>query len=594
MAKADYKTYSRKELISEVKKLKRRKKYGIVWEEKPEKVVELCKEKLPVLKEVKNKEINTDKNEPVNILIEGDNYHALTVLNYTHRGRVDVIYIDPPYNTGKKNEWKYNDRYVDEEDTYRHSKWLSFMAKRLKLAKNLLKNTGVIFIAIDDNEMPQLKLLCDEIFGEKSFIATVCWKSRDSISNDLIISQNHNYHLVYAKKFKEIFDRRFGFRLPKEPEGFKNPDNDPHGPWKLMPVDGPGGAAKGNPYFEFLGIKGYWRYSEETMRKLYESGQIVKSSTGRSIQRKYYLKDAKGKGISATTWWDDVGTTTKGTKELIEILGDKVFSNPKPTSLIEKILILATDNNKDYTILDFFAGSGTTGHAVLKMNKQDGGRRKFILCTNDENRICTEICYPRISKVIKGYDYSGKEREVLLERKVTLSLLKNSERVLSKLESSKEENKARFNKFQTEIRKGVLHFLGIRDIKGTKEGLGGNLKYYTTEFVDAEPTDRNKKKLVDQSTEMLCLREDCFDEVKFGQHYKIFRNSYGTYLGIVYEDDGIEPLKKEVKRINKKTNVYVFSLDASAREEEFEDMIDLVNLRPIPEVILNVYRRIFK
>lgn len=593
MAKANYQTYSQKELIREIKKLKRRKKYGVVWEEKPEKVVVLCREKLPVLKEVKKKEINTDKNEPINILIEGDNYHALSVLNYTHRGRIDVIYIDPPYNTGKKNEWKYNDRYVDEEDTYRHSKWLSFMAKRLKLAKNLLKNTGVIFIAIDDNEMPQLKLLCDEIFGEKNFVATICWKSRDSISNDLIISQNHNYHLVYAKKFKEIFDRRFDFRLPKEPKGFKNPDNDPRGPWKLMPVDGPGGAAKGNPYFEILGIKGYWRYSKETMQKLYKSGQIVKSSTGKSIQRKYYLKDAKGRGISATTWWDDVDTTTKGTKELIEILGGKVFSNPKPVNLIEKILILATDNNKDYTVLDFFAGSGTTAHAVLRLNKQDGGKRKFIMCTNDENKICTDICYPRISKVIKGYDYSGKEKEVLLEKKLTFSLLKNSQKAISEINSLKEENKTHFDEFRTEIKNGVLSLLGIRDIKGKKEGLGGNLKYYTTDFVDAEQTDRNKKKLVDQSTEMLCLREDCFDEVKSGKYFKIFKNAKEKFLGIIYDDDGIEPFKGEIKKLKRRISVYVFSLDESAREEEFENLLDLVELKPIPAVILNVYRRIF-
>ena len=593
MAEGNYQTYSRKELIREIKKLKRRKKYGIVWEEKPEKVVELCREKLPVLKEVKEKEISTDRDEPINLLIEGDNYHALSVLNYTHKGRVDVIYIDPPYNTGKKNEWKYNDRYVDEEDTYRHSKWLSFMAKRLKLAKNILKSTGVIFIAIDDNEMPQLKLLCDEIFGEKNFVATICWKSRDSISNDLIMSQNHNYHLVYAKKFKEIFDRRFSFRLPKEPRGFRNPDNDPRGPWKLMPVDGPGGAAKGNPYFEFLGIEGYWRYSKKTMQKLHKSGQIVKSSTGKSIQRKYYLKDAKGRGISATTWWDDVDTTTKGTKELIEILGGKVFSNPKPVNLIEKMLILATDNNKDYTILDFFAGSGTTAHAVLRLNKQDGGKRRFIVCTNDENGICTDICYPRIGKTIKGYDYSGKEKEVLLEKKLTFSLLKNSEKVISEMNSLKEENKTRFNEFRTEIGNGLLSLLGIRDIKGSKEGLGGNLKYYTTDFVDAEPTDRNKKKLVDQSTEMLCLREDCFDEVKSGKHFKIFRNAGGEFLGIVYDDEGIEPFKREIGKLNKRTNVYVFSLDESAREEEFEDLMDLVELKPIPAVILNVYRRIF-
>jgi len=151
------------------KELKLKKKYGLVWEDKPEEVVEMCKKKLPVLKDVKNKEIITDKNKPVNLLIEGDNYHALSVLNYTHAKKIDVIYIDPPYNTGNK-DFIFNDHYVDKEDFYRHSKWLSFMEKRLKLAKNLLKDTGVIFISIDDNEAAQLKMLMDQIFGEENFV----------------------------------------------------------------------------------------------------------------------------------------------------------------------------------------------------------------------------------------------------------------------------------------------------------------------------------------------------------------------------------------------------------------------------------------
>lgn len=539
MKKESYADWSKEDLIKEIKKLKKRKKYGVVWDEEhtKEKFEKEAQGKLPVLKEVINKEIKTDENKPINILIEGDNYHALSVLNYTHKDAIDVIYIDPPYNTGSGDSFRYNDKIVDKEDAYRHSKWLSFMSKRLKLAKNLLKNTGTIFIAIDDNEIAQLKLLCDEIFGESNFIATICWKSRDSISNDLIMSQNHNYHLVYAKKFKEIFDRRNSFRLPKELKGFKNPDNDSRGPWKLMPVDGPGGAAKGNPHYEFLGIRGYWRYSKQTMQKLYESGQIVKSSTGKSIQRKYYLRDAKKSGTAATTWWDDAGTTTQGTKELIEIFGEKIFNNPKPTTLIDKILVLATDNTMEYIILDFFAGSGTTAHSVLKLNKEDGGNRKFILCTNNENNICTDVCYPRIKKVIRGYT----------------------------------------------------------NTKGKKVGdIFENLKYFKTAFVDSEPTDINKKRLVDQSTEMLCLKENCFDQVKSGKHFKIFKHNDSKYLGIVYDDDGIEPFKREVKKLNKKISVYVFSLDESAREEEFEDVVDLVDLKPIPEVILNVYRRIFK
>ena len=172
---------TKEKLLAEIerlkKELKKKKKYGLIWEDKPEDVVEMCKEKLPVLKEVKSKEIITDKNKPMNLLIEGDNYHALSVLNYTHKGKIDVIYIDPPYNTGNK-DFIYNDHYVDREDSYRHSKWLSFMEKRLKLAKMLLSKEGVIFISIDDNEQAQLRLLCDSIFGEKNFVGEIIRKTK--------------------------------------------------------------------------------------------------------------------------------------------------------------------------------------------------------------------------------------------------------------------------------------------------------------------------------------------------------------------------------------------------------------------------------
>ena len=178
MAKKNFQTWSKEDLVREVEKLSKRKKYGIVWEDKIEDVAELCKEKLPVLVEDKSKEIATDSNKPTNIFIEGDNYHALSVLNYTHSKKIDIIYIDPPYNTGNDKEWKYNDKWVDREDSYRHSKWVSFMGKRLKLAKNLLARNGIIFISIDDNEVAQLKLLCDEIFGEDNFIEQIIWKNK--------------------------------------------------------------------------------------------------------------------------------------------------------------------------------------------------------------------------------------------------------------------------------------------------------------------------------------------------------------------------------------------------------------------------------
>lgn len=205
MAKKDYSKLSKEELIQLVEKLESRKKYGLVWDEEKtkEQFEKESENALPVLKEVKSKEIKTDPTKPTNILIEGDNYHALSVLNYTHQGKVDVIYIDPPYNTGS-GDFKYNDRWVDKEDTYRHSKWLSFMSKRLRLAKNLLKDDGVIFISIDDNELFQLKVLCDEIFEEKNFVANLVWENKEGggSSDSKHFKIKHEYILVYSKKLE--------------------------------------------------------------------------------------------------------------------------------------------------------------------------------------------------------------------------------------------------------------------------------------------------------------------------------------------------------------------------------------------------------
>lgn len=243
MKNNDYQSWSKKELIKEIERLKKRKKYGLVWEEKPEEVVEMCKEKLPVVKEVKSKEIITDKDKPVNLLIEGDNYHTLSVLDYTHEKKVDIIYIDPPYNKGNTNvrDFVYNDNIVDTEDPYRHSKWLSFMQKRLVLAKQLLKNTGLIFISIDDAEMAGLKSLMDEIFTEQNFLATLIWRGMHTVRNSSKdFNHNTEYILTYAKNKNLLIEPgKPGTYLRVEKDKTANypyDDNDRKGPYKLDPL----------------------------------------------------------------------------------------------------------------------------------------------------------------------------------------------------------------------------------------------------------------------------------------------------------------------------------------------------------------------
>ena len=495
----------------------------------------------PILKETKRKEINGDKGKPVNLLIEGDNHHSLAVLNFTHYESIDLIYIDPPYNTGNK-DFTYNDKMVDSEDQFRHSKWLSFMEKRRKLAKNLLKETGVIFISIDDHEQAQLRMLCDEIFGPNNFIANIVWQKKYTQSNDAkYFSATHDFILCYAKE-ADNFRIRLLPRTEKQDVRYKNPDNDPRGPWMTSPLHAKSGSDITYSYTFKNGVTWipptgtYPRFSKATLLKADKEKQIWFGAKGTAVPRlKKYLNEMKQGLIPKTIWlYDEVGSNDDARRELKELMPENGFDSPKPTALIGHILDLASD--KDSVVLDFMAGSGTTGHAVLKHNEKDKGNRQFILCTNNENSICSDFCYPRVKKVIKGY------------------------------KNTKGENVA---------------------------GLGGNLKYYKTDFVEAEPTDRNKRKLVSESTEMLCIRENAFELVQDESNFKIFKNS-DKYLGIIFYEEAIGDFKKAIKKIKGHFNTYVFSLGDDPHEKQFADVKDKVALCAIPEVILKVYREIFK
>ena len=525
-----------------LKLLRSQKKYGLVWENKPEEIEARLQDELPVLEEVADRAIiSDDPTAPNHILIEGDNLEALTTLSYTHNGKIDVIYIDPPYNTGNK-DFVYNDSFVDREDGYRHSKWLSFMSKRLKIAKGLLSDKGVIFISIDDNEQAQLKMLCDEIMGNKNCLATVVQKSRDSISGDLLFSPNHNYLLVYAKKQEVVFAERENFRIPVEinEKLFKNPDNDPRGPWKLNPVDGPGGARKGNPYYTFLGVTGYYRYSEEMMQKYYDDGLIVKRRT--SLGKKYFLSQAKAKkGIPPTTWWEDAGKTANGTKLLQQIVPETTFNNPKPIELIVRCLQLLSNNA---TILDFFAGSGTTLHATMQLNSEDGGHRQCILVTNNENGICENVTYERNKRVIQGYTTPKGEQVPGLTR--------------------------------------------------------NTLRYYRTKFIPRKQTVKNRRALVAASTDLLCIKNNVYTEQAHfaGRRLKKSCARYfddgKTKMLVIFNELTVDTFAETIRNmdVEGKILIYVFSNTRYAYDDNFEEVLDKVELCALPDAIYDAYRNI--
>lgn len=558
MTTKDFESWDKERLIQEIRRLSIRKKYGLVWEEKPETVVEKCKGELPVLKEVDGRAIEDTSSDATNILIEGDNYHALSVLNYTHAGKIDVIYIDPPYNTGAKN-WKYNNDYVDSEDQYRHSKWISFMEHRLRLARKLLSEDGVLVCAIDHYEVNNLGLLLDEIFGEKNrmgFVSVV--NKADGRSDDKFFATSHEYLLFYARNAEHavVYD----LPLSEEKIRKKYPKKDEIGRYTPKPLMSQGVDSlrsdrptlffplyydqkndqlyveKRKNTLEILpidinGIERRWSSGKQRIQEHIDSRNIVvkKSRNGKYYP---YRKKRVNKGVKPTTVWIDpkYNAATHGTKLLNDILGKgREFDYPKSLYAVMDTLRVLTKNNS--TILDFFAGSGTTGHAVLELNKEDGGARQFILCTNNENLIAEKVTYPRINKVISGYS--------------------------------------------------------------NVKGIPANLRYFKTDFVArSKVSDDTRRELIKKSTEMICLKESTFKKVYDNKRFKIYRNS-SFATGILFDLDVIDEFKDKLEKCQIPSSIYVFSLTSDVYDEDFVDLKTECTLKPIPEGILEVYRKIF-
>lgn len=455
--------------LNEIESELNSKKYGLVWEEHEEAVDVQMRTHIPVFTEDTSREIAALPDGDYNFLLEGDNLHSLYLLEKTHKGKIDVIYIDPPYNTGNK-DFKYNDAFVDTQDGFRHSKWLSFMSKRLSAARNLLSDKGVIFISVDDNEQSQLKMLCDEIFGIDCFVANISWQRTYSTRNDSKgIPSEAEHILVYSKKIG--WNPKLLPRTDEMNSKYKNPDND-YALWRtdnayaadasthqgmvyaiqhpftgemLYPANGLHWRYKQSEMLEIM--RGWCDYelrnldddakrayvcgvsvndirhdilaivlsepldiSRKKAEEVYNRGPwpkyfFTKKGYG-GIAKKTYLINTKGRLPSNLWKHEEVGHTDEAKKELKTIFNGAIpFDTPKPVRLIQRILQIASNENS--IVLDFFAGSGTTAQAVLELNKQDGGSRRFILCTNNENNICEEVTYQRIKTVITGKRKDG-------------------------------------------------------------------------------------------------------------------------------------------------------------------------------------------
>lgn len=533
------------ELEKQLKESKKQKKYWLVWEEKKEHFDKETVWKLPVLEEIKERNIKNspdltnvpldkgDFHNESNILIEWDNYHTLSVLNYTHAWKIDVIYIDPPYNTWN-NDFIYNDKIVDKEDKFRHSKWLSFMNKRLKLAKNLLSEKWVIFISIDDNELFQLKLLCDEIFWSENFIDSIVWDKKSSAKwvppRNMLVNV-HEYIVVYQKWdwFKFTWIER-----TEEWGNFKNPDNDPRWPRRESNIKSTIKSLDEaftiiNPY-NWKEYNNTWAFSKETLDSMIKENRILWKET--LPKQKEFMLEMKNENMAIkSNWWlFDPQSTTVFLKNL---LPNSKFDNPKPIGLMKYLLNVST--NKNSTILDFFAWSWTTWHAVIELNKEDWWNRKFILATNNENNICEEVTYERIKRVMTWYTNSKWEKV---------------------------------------------------------EWLWWKLVYLKTDFIDKHKwNDDLRLKMVDRCSELLCLKENIWDEIiQENSKIKIFKRN-DKYLAILYDMFYFEDFKELLKTLDNPISVYAFS-HYQLSKSDF-DYLENIEIEQIPDPILEVYENIF-
>lgn len=586
------------EKASLVELLRSQKKYGLVWEDKPEEIETRLVDELPVLTEVTERAIvSKSPDAPNHILIEGDNLEALTALAYTHEGKIDVIYIDPPYNTGNK-DFVYNDSYVDREDGYRHSKWLSFMNKRLQIAKSLLSSGGVIFISIDDNEQAQLKLLCDEVFGAKNFVATLpTIMNLKGNQDEFGFAGTHEYTLIYCLSY----DYCVIGQLPLEDEELDDWQIDEKGYYKKganlksTGINAPK-EKRPNLYYPILVNKITSSVSTITKDefcciynkdlKQHNEEYLAQLRTKYESLGFYFLLPATGgKGMSWRWGWQKVKTESdeiivcmngdevslykkqrpqlgempskkpksifykpeyssgNGKAELLSVLGESLFGYPKPLKLIMDFLTICSRKNS--TILDFFAGSGTTLHATMQLNAEDDGHRKCILVTNNENNICENVTYERNKRVIQGYT-TPKGEEV--------------------------------------------------------EGLHNNtLRYYRTNFLSRDKSVKNMRQLVRLATDMLCIKNDVYTEAEFcGKHInpniaRYFDNGQGNRMLVIYEERAISLLVQLMAQNEDdgiKTMVYVFSPGADPYTDDFEDVAERVKLCALPSAIYEAYKRV--
>ena len=592
-----------------LKLLRSQKKYGLVWEDKPEDAELRMADKMPVLEEVTERAIISDDTEaPNHILIEGDNLEALTALSYTHNGKIDIIYIDPPYNTRKK-DFKYNDTFLDPDDAFSHSTWLSFMSKRLKLAKGLLAPNGLIYIQIDDREYAALKLLCDEIFQESNSLGPFIQNKLNAKNDTLNIQKNHEYILCYRKKAlyqdeaqtkiapnilikyhrnKPVLEENGSFFYLKDSittrgEGgtlnarpnlgytfYFNPRSRDLIPCVDYDIEKAKTSNNEQEIYSTLdnyislgyvpirppkvrGKLGCWTWDISKAKKDLDSLYIKQSKSRYNVHKRIFVPKEKIKQLGNSYMYEEElysnsksileYSTNEGTDTLVEVMGYEAgFNNPKNVRMIDYLLSIVPNPNS--LILDFFAGSGTTLHATMQLNAEDGGHRQCILATNNENHICENVTYERNRRVIQGYT------------------------------TPKGEDVA-----------GLTH---------------NNLRYYKTKLLTRKQTVKNKRALVSASTDLLCIKNDVYTEQTHFAGRKLkpacarYFDNGKTKMLVIYNELTVNAFAETIYHMDTdgKILIYVFSNTRYAYDDDFEEVLDKVELCTLPAAIYDAYRNI--
>ena len=559
---------SNEEKSALIELLKTHKKYGLVWEDKPEDVEERLRDDLPVLTEVKERAIiSEDPDAPNHILIEGDNLEALTALSYTHAGKIDVIYIDPPYNTGNK-DFVYNDAFVDKEDSFRHSKWLSFVSKRLAIAKRLLSPSGVIFISIDDNEQAQLKLLCDEIFGDSNFVGEIVWfkKRKGSFLSNKLVSLTE-YILPYVNNpsvqlFGGLPDNSESQPIIKRTNGKKTLCFKANVvSTKLKDGVYPAGLyGVGSSASELLDdvtvedgkiindfrIQAPFTWGQEFLDSEIANGTEVLINTLNFQVRVIRRNNESIKALPSFLDGREFNATNEDAYEMLKVMfnDDRPFQYSKPVNLIKKLILANSYKNKDAIVLDFFAGSGTTLHATILLNQEDGGHRRCIIVTNNEIGICENVTFERCKKAILGYSSNDPATQV-----------------------------------------GIIN---------------NSLRYYKTDFVGRERSSQNMRQLVYAATDLLCIKEDLYNEVKQFGSLKL-KSSVARYFEgkdkrmlAIYNELAVPAIAEEIAKMDfsGKVKIYVFAPGNYAYDDEFYEVQNKVELCALPAAIYNAYQKV--